>query len=104
MRCTSSNVLSLLSSSVLSNGVRFSPVSSYLRSQGSRFDSGATMRERGYTDTPNHNPIITLISALSAMGLRDAPNQPSYSTHFVHGTMITVNKRSFVSLRSLSDR
>lgn len=34
------------------------------------------MRERGYTDTPNHNPIITLISALSAMGLRDAPNQP----------------------------
>lgn len=62
------------------------------------------MRERGYTDTPNHNPIITLISALSAMGLRDAPNQPSYSTHFVHGTMITVNNRSFVSLRSLSDR
>lgn len=40
----------------------------------------------------NHNSIITLISALSAMGL---PNQSFYSTHFVHGTMITVNVFSF---------
>lgn len=38
----------------------------------------------------NHNSIITLISALSAMGL---PNQSFYSTHF--GTMITVNVFSF---------
>ena len=85
MRCTSSNVLSLLSSSVLSNGVRFSPVSSY---EAKDRDSIAERRcVNAAIPRTNHNPIITLISALSAMGLRD-PNQPSYSTHFVHGTMI----------------
>lgn len=85
MRCTSSNVLSLLSSSVLSNGVRFSPVSSY---EAKDRDSIAERRcVNAAIPRTNHNPIITLISALSAMGLR-YPNQPSYSTHFVHGTMI----------------
>lgn len=37
------------------------------------------MRERGYTDTPNHNPIITLINPLGYGIARCA--QPTFLLH-----------------------
>lgn len=99
MRCTSSNVLSLFYPVALRYPVAFDflrlfPLASEVKDRDSIAERRCVNAATPIPE-PTHNPIITLISALSA--IRDAPDQSSYST-FAFRNNDNGIERSFASI------